>query len=121
MDKWDKVEETLTQAVADFLNRNAQGDTASSLQFTFETPVGDMPLCLEDDNPLFLNEVFSECSSGDEDQDDDEDISPHSVYVGLRPFERLLLIAVWYCIIFSILLFMPLMMRSLSFYLSLDQ
>ena len=119
MDKWAKVEETLTQAVADFLNRNAQGDTASSLQFTFETPVEDIPLWLEDDNPLFLNEVFSECSSGGEDQDDDEDISPHSVYV-LRPFERLL-IAVWYCIIFSILLFMPLMMRSLSFYLSIDQ
>ena len=116
MDKWDKVEETLTQAVADFLNRNAQGDTASSLQFTFETPVGDMPLCLEDDNPLFLNEVFSECSS--EDDDDDEDISPHLVYV-LDPFETLL-IAVWYCIIFSILILMPLMMRSLSFYLILD-
>ena len=114
MDKWDKVEETLTQAVADFLNRNAQGDTASSLQFTFKTPVGDMPLCLEDDNPFFLKEVFSECSS--EDDDDDEDISPH-LYV-LDPFERL--IAVWYCIIFSILIFMPLMMRSLSFYLSLD-
>ena len=111
MDKWDKVEETLTQAVADFLNRNAQGDTASSLQFTFETPVGDMPLCLEDDNPLFLNEVFSECSSGDE--DDDEDISPHLVYV-LDPFKRLL-IAVWYCIIFSVLISMHLMMRSLSF------
>ena len=66
MDKWDKVEETLTQAVADFLNRNAQGDTASSLQFTFETPVEDIvPLWLEDDNPLFLNEFFSEYSSGD--------------------------------------------------------
>ena len=117
MDKWVKVKETLTQAVADFLNRNAQGDTASSLQFTFETLEGDKPLCLEDDNPLFLNEVYSEGSS--EDDDDDEDISPHLVYV-LDPFERLL-IAVWYCIIFSILLFMPLMMRSLSFYLSLDQ
>ena len=88
MDKWAKVEETFTQAAADFLNRNAQGDTASSLQFTFETPVGDMPLCLEDDNPLFLNEVFSECSSGDE--DDVVNISPHPVYV-LHPFERLLI------------------------------
>ena len=74
-----------------------------------------MPLCLEDDILLFLNEIYSECSSGDD--DDDEDISPH-LYV-LDPFERLL-IAVWYCIIFSILIFMPLMMRSLSFYLSLD-
>ena len=62
--------------MADFRDRIAQGDTASSLQFTFETPVGDIPLWLEDDNPLFLNEVFSECSSGDEDQDDNEDISP---------------------------------------------
>ena len=113
-----KVDETLTQAVADFLttNRNAQGDTASSLQFTFEIPVADMQLFLENDNPLFLNEVFSECSS--EDDDDDEDICPHLVYV-LDPFE-ILLIAVWYCIIFSILIFMPLMMRSVSFYLSLD-
>ena len=87
-------------------------ETASSQQFSFETPLGDEPLFLYDDNPLFLNEVISECSS----EDDNEDIST-KLYV-LNPFERL--IAVWYCIIFSILIFMPLMMRSLSFYLSLD-
>ena len=138
-----KVDETLTQAVADFLttNRNAQGDTASSFQFMFETPEGDDPaLYLDDDNPLLMSddddedidEDINEDSTNDEDiyeditnddisNDDDtineditndEDVNEDSTNSPL--FERL--IAIWYCIIYSILLFMPLIMRSLCFY-----
>ena len=69
MDKWYHVERTLTNATADFVNRNAQGETPSSLQFAFETPLGDEPNFLYDDNPLFLSDVFSEYSE-DEDEDD---------------------------------------------------
>ena len=72
--------------------------------------LGDVPLFLYDDNPLFLSEIFSECSS------EDEDICT-KLYV-LNPFVRL--IAVWYCIIIGIIIFIPLMMWSLSFYLGLD-
>ena len=112
MDKWYHVERTLTNATTDFVIRNTQGETASSLQFSFETPLGDEPLFLYDDNPLFLSEVFSECSS----EDDDEDIST-KLYV-LNPCVRL--IAVWYCIIVGIIIPIPLIMWSLSFYLGLD-
>ena len=113
MDPWYHVERTLAQAanceLADFANRVAEGKTPSSLQFAFETPLGDEPLFLYDDNSLFLSEVFSECS---EDKDEDDSTK---LYVN-----QFVLIAVWYCIIISIIIFIPLMMWQLSYYLSLD-
>ena len=71
MDPWYHVERTLAHTadceLADFVNRVAEGETPSSLQFAFETPLEGELHFLEDDNPFFLSEVFSECS---EDEDD---------------------------------------------------
>ena len=70
MDPWYEIQRTLVQAAdsafADFANSIAEGDTPSSIQFSFETPVGDNEaLFVYDDNPMFLSEVFENEDEGE--------------------------------------------------------
>ena len=105
MDPWYEIERTLTQAAnsafADLATSIAEGNTPSPIHISFEMPVGDNEaLFVYDDNPWFL-------SDDDDDEDEDED----DTKLDLNP---VLLIAVWYCIITSIIIFvLPLMMWQL--------
>ena len=110
MDPWYEIEQTLTQAAnsafADLATSIAEGNTPSPIHISFETPVGDNePLFVYDDNYRFAS-------------DDDENEDNTKLVLYLNP---VLLIAVWYCIITSIIIFvLPLMNWQLFCSLSLD-
>ena len=111
MDPWYEIERTLTQAAnsafADLATSIAEGNTPSPLHISLEMPVGDNePLFVYDDNTWFASD------------DDDEDEDNTKLVLDLNP---VLLIAVWYCIITSIIIFvLPLMIWQLFCSLSLD-
>ena len=96
MNSQNEIERILTQAansaLADLATSIAEGNTPSPIHISFEMPEGDNEaLFVYDDNPMFLSEVF-------EDEDEDED----DTKLDLNP---VLLIAVWDCIITSIIIF----------------
>ena len=61
MDPWYEIQRTLVQAAdsafADFANSILEGNTPSSIQFSFETPIGNNETLFGyDDNPMLLSE-----------------------------------------------------------------